>query len=415
MKLQKTPTQIIYKMTLIYMKYSKLLVLILPLLPFISSGQTTNVNLATDAGNGGNGNISIGWKAGDVITGDDNINIGSQAGSLTGLAYHNTFVGGYAGQSNTTGTENSYYGFFAGRYTTGTNNTLIGSHSGNMLTSSGNNTFLGAYAGYNTTTGAGNVFLGYSAGYSETTGSNKLYIANSSTNPPLVYGDFSAKQLSINIAPNGTNALSVGGSIYSSLGVSAASVTATGAINGAAITGSSVTSTGTISGASVSSTGSVTGASVSSTGSITGVNVKAGGLLVADNTYPTPAASDLVVQGHIAVGTKFTTNPNGYLLAVNGRIGAKDLQIEGTSSTWSDYAFDDDYKLPTLEEVQLYIAKNHHLQGVPSTKEVEEKGYSTNQMISTLLLKVEELTLYAIEQQKEIEALKKNQKHRKIK
>ena len=62
--------------------------------------------------------------------------------------------------------------------------------------------------------GTGNVFIGPNAGYNETT-SNKLYIDNSNTSTPLIYGDFSTNRLSINAAPSSTHTLSVGGTINS--------------------------------------------------------------------------------------------------------------------------------------------------------------------------------------------------------
>src|SRR5438034_169841 len=65
----------------------------------------------------------------------------------------------------------------------------------------------------NTATGSGNVFLGKQAGYGET-GSNKLYIENSTnTTTPLLYGDFSTRQLSINAKPTGSYTLTVGGTV----------------------------------------------------------------------------------------------------------------------------------------------------------------------------------------------------------
>ncbi|HTJ52996.1 MAG TPA: hypothetical protein VL443_26260 [Cyclobacteriaceae bacterium] len=419
-----------------------ILLLSVQMLLVLSTVAQTNTNLGTNAGSAGANNTALGYVAGDVVTGTANTFVGSNAGPRNTSANNNTFVGYESGWSTTTGGDNTFLGVNSGLYnttgyqnvflgtfsgtsnTTGYNNIFLGRSSGYVNTTGYNNvyigesaaannalgvknTFLGSAAGATATSGSSNVFIGFNAGYSES-GSNKLYIANTSTPTPLIYGDFSTKQLGINmvIAPSNTNTLSIGGAVYSS-----GNVTSDGTVSGAAINGTTVTGTN-VNGTNINGT-TITGTTISTTGTLSGVNIKAGGMLVADNTYPTPAANDLVVQGHIAIGTKFTTNPNSYLLAVNGRIGAKDLQIEGTSSTWSDYAFDDNYKLPTLEEVQLYITKNHHLQGVPSTKEVEEKGYSTNQMISTLLLKVEELTLYVIEQQKEIEALKKDKKHNK--
>jgi hypothetical protein len=111
--------------------------------------------------------------------------------------------------------------------------------------------------------------------------------------------------------------------------------------------------------------------------------------------------------GAVGIGTPLTNNPNGYTLAVNGKIGAKDVQVETASTTWPDYVFAKDYRLPSLTEVEKYIQENNHLENVPSAKEIEKNGHSLGEMDKILLKKVEELTLYVIQQQKEIEELKK--------
>ena len=74
--------------------------------------------------------------------------------------------------------------------------------------------------------------------------------------------------------------------------------------------------------------------------------------------------------------------------------------------TWSDYVFQKDYSLPSLLEVEEFIGENGHLPGVPSENEVLENGVDLSEMNTILLKKIEELTLYVINQQKEIEKLK---------
>lgn len=116
---------------------------------------------------------------------------------------------GYIGSRNTswgtgalnpaaTGTGNVALGTNAlAAVTTGNYNTATGDSA---LYSSGGgayNTVIGAKAGYNITTGSNNVLIGYQAGYNITTASDKLYIANNSSDPPLVYGDFSNKAIAL--------------------------------------------------------------------------------------------------------------------------------------------------------------------------------------------------------------------------
>ena len=95
---------------------------------------------------------------------------------------------------------------------------------------------------------------------------------------------------------------------------------------------------------------------------------------------------------------------NGFECSSNGQVKAKSLTV--TLSGWSDFVFDDGYCLPSLPEVESYINSNRHLPGIPSAKEVEENGVDLGEMNAKLLQKVEELTLYVIDLQKQINELK---------
>ncbi|AXT62873.1 hypothetical protein D1816_21870 [Aquimarina sp. AD10] len=104
-------------------------------------------------------------------------------------------------------------------------------------------------------------------------------------------------------------------------------------------------------------------------------------------------------SGNVGIGT---TNPGAWKLAVNGKIRAKEIKVE---TGWSDFVFYDDYKLPTLKEVEDHIKAKGHLQDIPSAKEVKEKGIFLGEMDAKLLQKIEELTLYTINQEKRINEL----------
>jgi hypothetical protein len=134
--------------------------------------------------------------------------------------------------------------------------------------------------------------------------------------------------------------------------------------------------------------------------------LKAGGALIADTyAYANPGKNDLVVKGAVGIGTPLANNPNNYKLAVNGVIGAKEVIIESTSTTWPDYVFQNDYRLASLQEVKRYIEVNKHLMDVPSAEEIRHNGQSVGEMNTILLKKVEELTLYIIQQEERIKAL----------
>jgi len=143
--------------------------------------------------------------------------------------------------------------------------------------------------------------------------------------------------------------------------------------------------------------------------------LKAGGVLVSDDySYAAPTKNDLIVKGKVAIGTPLSSNPNNYSLAVNGQIGAKDVRVEASSATWPDYVFEPAYPLPSLKEVEAYLKVHKHLKEIPSAREVAANGHQLGEMDALLLKKIEELTLYLIEQnqrmeaqQQEIQALKK--------
>ena len=94
-----------------------------------------------------------------------------------------------------------------------------------------------------------------------------------------------------------------------------------------------------------------------------------------------------------------------YRLFVAKGVLAEDYSIAPKSS-WADFVFNRNYNLLKISEVATFIQKNNHLPDIPSAKQVAEEGYSQHEMNKVLLQKIEELTLYTIQQQEEIEALK---------
>jgi hypothetical protein len=132
----------------------------------------------------------------------------------------------------------------------------------------------------------------------------------------------------------------------------------------------------------------------------------AGGILGTYSNHPisfiTNKSTKMTItpSGNVGIGT---TNPGSWQLAVNGKIRAKEIKVE---TGWSDFVFENDYLLPTLTEVETHIKKKGHLKDIPSAKEVAKNGILLGEMDSKLLQKIEELTLYTIAQQKEIERLK---------
>ena len=77
------------------------------------------------------------------------------------------------------------------------------------------------------------------------------------------------------------------------------------------------------------------------------------------------------------------------------------------SSAWADYVFADNYKLMPLEDLSRFIKTNKHLPNIPTAAEVEKNGIEIGEMNAKLLEKIEELHLYILQQQKQIEELNK--------
>ena len=101
-------------------------------------------------------------------------------------------------------------------------------------------------------------------------------------------------------------------------------------------------------------------------------------------------------DGNVGIGT---TSPNAKL-TVNGTIHSKEVKVD--TDIWSDFVFKKEYNLPSLEEVEKHIAEKGHLENIPSEEEVLKNGVNLGEMNAKLLQKIEEMTLYMIEQNKKI-------------
>ncbi|GEM_PF-845347 len=111
-------------------------------------------------------------------------------------------------------------------------------------------------------------------------------------------------------------------------------------------------------------------------------------------------------QNKVGIGVNDADMTVGdHSLYVGGGITTDEVKVR-LKGDWSDYVFDDNYKLPKLKMVELFINENKHLPDIPDQKTIYSEGLNLGEMDAMLLKKIEELTLYIIELNKEIEKLK---------
>ncbi len=111
-------------------------------------------------------------------------------------------------------------------------------------------------------------------------------------------------------------------------------------------------------------------------------------------------------NGSVIVGNYVNPPISDYKLFVETGILSQKVKVL-LQTEWPDYVLDNNYKLQSLNEVEDYISIHKHLPDIPSATEVKNNGIELGEMNTLLMKKVEELTLYLIQQQKEIDTLKK--------
>lgn len=123
--------------------------------------------------------------------------------------------------------------------------------------------------------------------------------------------------------------------------------------------------------------------------------------VAANTNVSIPAAMSVYKGGNVGIGT---TQDYGFKLSVNGSIRAKEIRVQ---TSWADYVFADDYCLKPLAEVESYIKENKHLPDIQPASEIQENGLDMAAGTTKMMAKIEELTLYLIDQNKRLEQLEK--------
>jgi hypothetical protein len=107
--------------------------------------------------------------------------------------------------------------------------------------------------------------------------------------------------------------------------------------------------------------------------------------------------------GNVMIGASVPAT--GYLLSVDGKIMCEELKVQ-LSENWPDYVFEDHYSMPSITELKSFVKENKHLPGIPSAAEMKDNGISVGEMQTKMMQKIEELSLYIIQLQNQIDELK---------
>ena len=287
----------------------------------------------------------------------------TSAGQNAGKGSYGSTIFGYNANYKGGGYSNSIFGASAGYQNSGTGVVFIGSGAGRVNRSS-YNTFVGTSSGFKNQYGSNNTFLGNQSGYQNLYGSQNVFI-----------GTYAARNNQYG-SHNTVLGYYAGYNLYS---------------------GQRNVYLGALSGGSGSDNVFI--------GYQAGYGVTESHRLYIENSN----AKVPLIYGEFdtnKVGVNTNSVPTGYTFAVNGKTIAEEVKVKLYAS-WPDYVFDKTYHLPSLQEVEKHITEKGHLHNIPTAETVKENGgFLLGEMHVKLLEKVEELTLYAIAQEKEISSQK---------
>jgi trimeric autotransporter adhesin len=343
---------------------------------------------------GATGNTAFGFKSSELTLSPSyyNSSFGFQSLTLNTTGNQNAAFGALALQKNTSGSTNLGIGTAALRDNTiGNGNVAVGGYALGSNTTGNTNVAVGNDALAFNTSGSINTAIGFNALSSNTTGSSNLALANGA----LVLNTTGSNNVAF-----GSNALHDN------------------------TTGNNNLALGARSGYSVIGTGNIfVGSSAGE-----GEPVATSNTLIIGNTISTATSQPFIkgdiaanrlkinskTAGFLAVGdwdaaTPMPT-PTGYRLIVQDGVLTEKIKVALRSSAtdWADYVFEPSYKakMLSLEEIEKFTISNKHLPNVPSSEQMVKDGLDVGKTSKMFMEKIEELTLYMIEMNKEIKALK---------
>jgi hypothetical protein len=339
---------------------------------------------------GGSFNVALGTSTLRFNAGEKNIAIGHRSLDLNDIGNENVSIGWQA------------------------NLHLSGNSNGNVA--------IGHWSGATLLSGSRNLFLGYRAGPDEVNGialSNMLFIGSGQSNFPLIWGNMSENEryLRINLRarpPFGN------GSLNSRFEINAPVNNMSG-LRFSRLNGNFVPPISTNDRfLTVNDVGDVVLLRLPPGNGGGGIDTNIyfnNGALSSDRTMNMNNfnlhfdTSTSTTKGKIYIGDtpSYPTTTGNYKLYVEGGILTEKVKVALRSTpNWADYVFADDYQLKSLKEVETFIKENKHLPGIESAQELVENGLDLGEMQAKQMGKIEELTLYIIEQDKKLEQQSKD-------
>lgn len=391
--------------------------------------------------NAGSDNAAFGYSAGKSNSGGfKNSFFGSQAGYGSVNGYHNCFFGYTAGYSNDWGNWNAFFGFRSGYANRSGWNAFFGANTGENNTEGHGNSFLGYQSGMNNTTGNFNTFVGSDTGYaSSVEEGNTLIGAKANFDPgstPSTNPVTNSTAIGYHAYVTRADSLVLGGvkgfnsaTAETFVGIGTTAPDRQLVVEGSQALGKfrrySATSVshspaflfergrGTNTAPLDMIPGDYLG-KVQFRGRVGGNMLEYGALAFvgADTNQNGRFAfvdRDLATErmvvlntGNVGIGTSAPTER----LDVAGNLRVRGAIVYGAPAVpVPDYVFESDYRLMPVSELKQYLDKEKHLPNMPKASEIQEKGINLGEFQMKLLEKVEELTLYTVEQAKRIEAL----------
>jgi trimeric autotransporter adhesin len=413
-------------------------------------------------------NTLMGYFSGYSLTsGGFNTMIGANSGSFITTGGFNTFVGTYTGfQTSSSMSNNTFIGGATGFNLSGNENTIVGSIAGRYNDATFTNTLLSGngltFLGFKTTASE-NLTNATAIGYqARVTANNSLVLGNSLVNVGIGTTAPTTK-LEVNSATAGVSGIKLTQLTSSSTAAAAngkaLSVDASGNVilvtagsgtggdnlgNHTATTALNMNSqnivsvnslgigtaspsaklevnSGTIANAGLKFTQlNASSPTAAANGKALTVDASGNVILVPASTgsgtsyWTLNTANNNITNsntGCVVIGSTITSFPTGYKLFVEGGIMTERVKVAvKNTANWADYVFATNYRLRPLSEVAQHIQQYKHLPDVPSAQEVVNSGLDLAENQAKLLQKIEELTLYVIEQDKQIKHLQKQVK-----